>query len=102
MGFGQGVGVSVPEMMNACENLQKNAGAIQGYIDELATLKSNLSNYWEGTDSEEFQVQYNSFNEKLQELPEVINSIANWGIQTTEAYQSQESKATEAFGQIFN
>lgn len=98
-GAGGVVGVT-DGMADVCDNLQSQATQIQNYVEELEALKSQLSNDWEGEDLETLIAEFTGFKAKLDELPAVIKSIADWGMSTYEAYTDSAHNTSEAISNI--
>lgn len=83
-------------MTEVCDDLLKQASSIEGYINDLEALKNQLPNDWEGEDLETLLTEFASFKEKLDELPLVIKSIADWGFSAYEAYTSHAKSVSSA------
>lgn len=88
------VGVS-DGMSNVCDQLKSQATEIQNYIDELEVLKSQLSNDWEGEDFENLLTEFAEFKSKLNELPGVVRSIADWGLSVYENYTDDARRRSD-------
>lgn len=97
---GTGVVGVTDGMVGVCESLQQQSAQIQNYIEELESLKSQLSNDWEGEDLETLMTEFAGFKAKLDELPCVIKSIADWGLSTHEAYTDHAHKVSEAISAV--
>lgn len=93
---GTGVVGVTDRMVSVCEDLQQQSVKIQNYIEELESLKSQLSNDWEGEDLETLLTEFSGFKAKLDELPGIIKSISDWGLSTHEAYTEHAHKVSEA------
>lgn len=94
-GVGTVVGVTTG-METVCQDLLKQASMIEGYINDLEDLKNQLPNDWEGDDLDTLLVEFTSFKAKLDELPVVVKSIADWGFSTYDAYTSHAQKVSTA------
>lgn len=99
-GAGGGVVGVTDGMTDVCESLQQQSTQIQNYVEELEALKSQLSNDWEGEDLETLIAEFAGFKAKLDELPPVIKSIADWGTSTYEAYTDHAHNTSEAISSI--
>lgn len=99
MGF---VGVRTEDMEEVCSNLITQAGNIENFIDELEALKQELPNYWEGSDLETLIIEFQTFRNKLSEIPEIVTSIARWGDTTTDAYSDSSVSTSMKVSEIFN
>ncbi len=97
---GSGVVGVTDGMVGVCEDLQQQSVKIQSYIEELESLKSQLSNDWEGEDLDTLLTEFAGFKAKLDELPGVIKSISDWGLSTHEAYTEHAHKVSEAITSV--
>lgn len=96
-----GVGVDVPKMQYACEQLKNHAGEISMLIDMLDSMEKKLPSIWEGEDIELLNVKFEKFKSELQQLPDVISDIARWGEETTENYKADELKSRIGINEVF-
>ena len=102
MNIGSGtVGVDGAVMQEACQALRAAVGELNTFVGDLATLETSLSEYWEGEDLEILHTEFATFKKNLEELPEVINSIAGWGESTADAYASAVGKTKASINEIF-
>ncbi|MDO4303360.1 MAG: hypothetical protein Q4D94_05540 [Bacillota bacterium] len=97
---GSGVVGVTDGMVSVCEDLQQQSVKIQNYIEELESLKSQLSNDWEGEDLDTLLTEFAGFKAKLDELPSVVKSISDWGLSTHEAYTEHAHKVSEAITSV--
>lgn len=87
-------------MATVCDDLLNQSSLIEGYIGELEDLKNQLPNDWVGEDLDTLLTEFASFKEKLDELPLVIKSIADWGTSTYEAYTSHAKSVSAAISSV--
>lgn len=95
------VGVSVECMNETCASLRSSSASVQDLIVELDGLKNQLPSYWEGDDLNLFIEMFTSFEAKLGEMPEVIESIAAWGENLTDNYMQDSLRTSNAIRSIF-
>lgn len=102
MNIGKGtVGADGAVLQENCQSLRAAAGELDTFVGDLATLENGLSEYWEGEDLEMLHAEFATFKKNLEELPEVISSIAGWGESTAEAYASAVGKTKASINEIF-
>lgn len=97
----ENVGMQSNVMEESCSGLHADSKTLEGFIVDLGTLEQGLSNYWEGEDIDSFHTEFAKFKENLEELPSVIDSIANWGESVMESYNEVTNKSTQMFNEIF-
>lgn len=101
IGGNEVVGVS-DGMTGICDDLKNQSMQIQNYIEELDALKSQLSNDWEGEDLDNLLTEFASFKAKLDELPGVVKSIADWGSSVYENYTAHAKKVSSTITSVLH
>ncbi|MBQ7780886.1 MAG: hypothetical protein IJ405_02565 [Lachnospiraceae bacterium] len=102
MNIGKGtVGADGAVLQENCQELRAAAGELDTFVGDLTALENGLSEYWEGEDLELLHTEFATFRKSLEELPEVISSIAGWGESTADAYDTAVGKTKTSFNQIF-
>ncbi len=102
MNIGKGsIGTDEAVLRENCRGLRAEAEKLNTFVGDLASLETSLSEYWEGEDLELLHTEFASFKAKLEELPEIVNSIAGWGESTADAYTTQVNRTKSSITSIF-
>lgn len=98
----ENVGADTEVMAEICTELERESQTLISFVDDLGNLEKDLSNYWEGNDMETLHAEFANFRKSLEEMPEVISSIAKWGQSTSNEYDRVMSKTITSINEIFN
>ena len=82
----ESLGTNSDKVFAACDILDAQAGKMEGFIEKLTTIQSELTANWEGNTAEEFKAKFPGLVSAFEEVPSSIKSISEYAKEVCEGY----------------
>ncbi|MCR5671236.1 MAG: WXG100 family type VII secretion target [Butyrivibrio sp.] len=100
MGMDGTIGVQEQGVYDAISDLDRNKAALDTWLGDMMTLKSQVVAEWLGDAAGQFDANYTRLDQDMRTMEDAIDAFKNWAQETLNSYAELDAHQTNSMSMI--